>query len=71
MQMTLKTSQYAGVSSKNVTLAVVEIWYDPYPSLTIIKEASVFVESFFTIPDEEMELKLHLQSAWLLRPNLN
>jgi DNA-directed RNA polymerase II subunit RPB1 len=33
---------------------------------TIISEDKVFVESFFAIPDEEIESKLHLQSPWLL-----
>ncbi|KAG1868058.1 hypothetical protein C8R48DRAFT_771763 [Suillus tomentosus] len=41
-----------------------------YPSSTIIED-SVFVESFFAIPDEEIESKLHLQSPWLLRLELD
>ncbi len=48
-----------------------KIWYDPDPSTTIIEEDSVFVESFFAIPDEEIESKLHLQSPWLLRLELD
>ncbi|KIK60686.1 hypothetical protein GYMLUDRAFT_43543, partial [Collybiopsis luxurians FD-317 M1] len=48
-----------------VTTAV-EIWYDPNPTSTIIKEDEVFIESFFAIPNEEVELKLHLQLLWLL-----
>ncbi|KAI6142363.1 hypothetical protein BKA82DRAFT_40985, partial [Pisolithus tinctorius] len=40
------------------------IWYDHDPTSTIIEEDSVFIESFFAIPDEEIELKLHLQSPW-------
>jgi RNA polymerase Rpb1 len=35
--------------------AAVEIWYNPDPQSTIIKEDQVFVEAFFAIPDEEME----------------
>ncbi|KAG1782895.1 RNA polymerase Rpb1, domain 7-domain-containing protein [Suillus placidus] len=51
--------------------AAVEIWYDPDQSSTIIEEDSVFVESFFAIPDEEIESKVHLQSPWLLRLKLD
>ena len=29
------------------------------------------MESFFAIPDEEIESKLHLQSPWLLRLELD
>ncbi|KAG2079822.1 RNA polymerase II largest subunit, partial [Suillus discolor] len=50
--------------------AAMEIWYDPDLSSTIIEEDSVFVESFFAIPDE-IESKLHLQSPWLLRLELD
>ncbi|KAL0955363.1 hypothetical protein HGRIS_001611 [Hohenbuehelia grisea] len=60
----------AYTSLRTVTGAV-EIWYDPDPSSTIIEEDSVFVESFFAIPDEEVESKLHLQSPWLLRLELD
>ncbi|KAI5986965.1 hypothetical protein F5J12DRAFT_678175, partial [Pisolithus orientalis] len=42
------------------------IWYDHDPTSTIIKEDSMFIKSFFTIPDEEIESKLHLQSPWHL-----
>ncbi|KAF8170369.1 hypothetical protein BJ912DRAFT_1148858 [Pholiota molesta] len=62
--------ELAYTSLRTVTAAV-EIWYDPDPSSTIIEEDSVFVESFFAIPDEEIESKLHLQSAWLLRLELD
>ena len=41
------------------------------PTSTIIEEDAVFVESFFAIPDEEIESKLHLQSPWLLRLELD
>jgi DNA-directed RNA polymerase II subunit RPB1 len=41
---------------------VMEIWYEPDPSETIIEEDKVFVESFFVIPDESIESKLHFQS---------
>ena len=62
--------ELAYTSLRTVTAAV-EIWYDPDPSSTIIEEDSVFVESFFAIPDEEIESKLHLQSPWLLRLELD
>ena len=62
--------ELAYTSLRTVTAAV-EIWYDPDPSTTIIEEDSVFVESFFAIPDEEIESKLHLQSPWLLRLELD
>jgi DNA-directed RNA polymerase II subunit RPB1 len=62
--------ELAYTSLRTVTAAV-EIWYDPNPSSTIIEEDSVFVESFFAIPDEEIESKLHLQSPWLLRLELD
>ncbi|KAG2070066.1 hypothetical protein BDR04DRAFT_1019873, partial [Suillus decipiens] len=52
-------------------LAAVEIWYDPDPSSTIIEEDSVFIESFFSIPDEEIESNLHLQLPWFLHLKLN
>ena len=51
----------AYTSLRTVTAAV-GIWYNPE---TTIPE-DVFVESFFAIPDEEIEAKLHLQSPWLL-----
>ncbi|KAG1741771.1 DNA-directed RNA polymerase II, subunit 1 [Suillus paluster] len=51
--------ELAYTSLRTVTAAV-EIWKD-----------SVFVESFFAIPDEEIESKLHLQSPWLLRLELD
>ena len=62
--------ELAFTSLRTVTAAV-EIWYDPDPSSTIIEEDSVFVESFFAIPDEDIESKLHLQSPWLLRLELD
>lgn len=62
--------ELAFTSLRTVTAAV-EIWYDPDPTSTIIEEDSVFVESFFAIPDEEVESKLHLQSPWLLRLELD
>ncbi|KAG2023660.1 RNA polymerase II large subunit [Coprinopsis cinerea AmutBmut pab1-1] len=58
--------ELAFTSLKTVTSAV-EIWYDPNPTTTIIEEDEVFVESFFAIPDEEIERNLHKQSPWLLR----
>ncbi|KAJ7293955.1 DNA-directed RNA polymerase II, subunit 1, partial [Mycena rebaudengoi] len=57
-------------SLRTVTSAV-EIWYDPDPSTTLIDEDIGFVEDFFAIPDEDIESKLHLQSPWLLRLELN
>jgi hypothetical protein len=49
--------------------AAVEIWYDSVPQEPIIiPKDEMFVESFFEIPDEEIEAKLHLQ---LLRLELN
>ncbi|KAJ7630347.1 DNA-directed RNA polymerase II, subunit 1 [Roridomyces roridus] len=57
-------------SLRTVTSAV-EIWYDPDPSSTLIEEDVGFVEDFFAIPDEDVESKLHLQSPWLLRLELN
>jgi DNA-directed RNA polymerase II subunit RPB1 len=62
--------ELAYTSLRTVTAAV-EIWYDPVPTATIIPEDEVFVESFFAIPDEEIEAKLHLQSPWLLRLELD
>ncbi|EPS95144.1 hypothetical protein FOMPIDRAFT_152872 [Fomitopsis schrenkii] len=62
--------ELAYTSLRTVTAAV-EIWYDPDPTTTIIEEDSVFVESFFAIPDEDVEAKLHLQSPWLLRLELD
>ncbi|KAH9949477.1 beta and beta-prime subunits of DNA dependent RNA-polymerase [Amylocystis lapponica] len=62
--------ELAYTSLRTVTAAV-EIWYDPDPTSTIIEEDSDFVESFFAIPDEEVESKLHLQSPWLLRLELD
>ncbi|KAE9397231.1 beta and beta-prime subunits of DNA dependent RNA-polymerase [Gymnopus androsaceus JB14] len=63
--------QELSYTSLRTVTAAVEIWYDPDPSSTIIEEDEVFVESFFAIPDEEVESKLHLQSPWLLRLELD
>ena len=62
--------ELAYTSLRTVTAAV-EIWYDPNPTSTIIEEDAVFVESFFAIPEEDLESKLHLQSSWLLRLELD
>jgi DNA-directed RNA polymerase II subunit RPB1 len=51
--------------------AAVEIRYDPVLTAAIIPEDKVFVESFFAIPDEEIEAKVHVQSPWLLRLELD
>jgi DNA-directed RNA polymerase II subunit RPB1 len=53
-------------SSLRTVTAAVDIRYDPNPSSAIIEEDTVFVESFFATPDDEIESKLHLQSPWLL-----
>ena len=63
--------QELSYTSLRTVTAAVEIWYDPDPSSTIIEDDSVFVESFFAIPDEEIDSKLHLQSPWLLRLELD
>ncbi|KAJ7056025.1 hypothetical protein C8F01DRAFT_1087387 [Mycena amicta] len=42
-----------------------------WTSSTIGEEDQGFVEDFFAIPDEVVESKLHLQSPWLLRLELN
>lgn len=63
-------TELAYTSLRTVTAAV-EIWYDPDPSSTIIEEDKEFVDAFFAIPDEEIESKLHLQSPWLLRLELD
>jgi DNA-directed RNA polymerase II subunit RPB1 len=60
----------SNTSLRTVTAAV-EIYYDPDPSTTIIQEDREFVDAFFAIPDEEIESKLHLQSPWLLRLELD
>ncbi|KAF7426815.1 DNA-directed RNA polymerase II subunit rpb1 [Pleurotus ostreatus] len=62
--------ELAYTTLRTVTAAV-EIWYDLDPSSTIIEDDAVFVESFFAIPDEEISSKLHLQSPWLLRLELD
>jgi DNA-directed RNA polymerase II subunit RPB1 len=58
--------ELAFTSLRTITAAV-EIWYDPDVQMTVIEEDELFVESFFAIPDEDIESKLHLQSPWLLR----
>lgn len=69
--MAKAVQQELAYTSLRTVTAAVEIWYDPDPSATIIDEDSVFVESFFAIPDEEVEAKLHLMSPWLLRLELD
>ncbi|KAF9007912.1 beta and beta-prime subunits of DNA dependent RNA-polymerase [Cyathus striatus] len=66
-----EVQQELAFTSLRTVTAAVEIWYDPDPTSTIIEEDAVFVESFFAIPDEEIESKLHLQSPWLLRLELD
>jgi len=58
-------------TSLRTVTAAVEIYYDPDPSTTIIEEDKEFVDAFFAIPDEDIESKLHLQSPWLLRLELD
>ena len=62
--------ELAYTSLRTVTAAV-EIYYDPDPSTTIIEEDKEFVDAFFAIPDEDIESKVHLQSPWLLRLELD
>ncbi|CAO1637933.1 unnamed protein product [Parajaminaea phylloscopi] len=45
----------------------VEIHYDPDPTNTLIEDDRDFVESFFAVPDEEVERTLDRQSPWMLR----
>ncbi|OJA08212.1 hypothetical protein AZE42_06850 [Rhizopogon vesiculosus] len=97
MQMTLNTFYYAGVSSKNVTLGVLQLkeiiniaTKIKMPSLSIYLESDIAEEtqgflakniqqelaytslqSFFVIPDKEIESKSHLQLPWLLRLELD
>ncbi|KAH7103209.1 beta and beta-prime subunits of DNA dependent RNA-polymerase [Auriculariales sp. MPI-PUGE-AT-0066] len=51
--------------------AAVEIIYDPDPQTTIVEEDLEFVQAFFEIPDEEVQAKMHLQSPWVLRLELD
>lgn len=66
-ELAKNVQQELAYTSLRTVTAAVEIWYDPEPTSTIIEEDELFVESFFAIPDEEIESKLHLQSPWLLR----
>ena len=58
-------------ASLHTVIGAVEIYYDPDPSTTTIEEDKEFIDAFFTIPDEEIEQNLHLQSPWLLRLELD
>ena len=69
--MAKKVQQQLTYTSLRTVTAAVEIWYDPDPSSTIIEEDQSFVDLFFSIPDEDVEAKLHLQSPWLLRLELD
>ena len=53
---------------KSVT-AMTEIWYDPDVRGTVIKEDSDFVQAYYEMPDEEVDLDR--ASPWLLRIELN
>ncbi|GFY88058.1 RNA polymerase II large subunit [Actinidia rufa] len=53
---------------RSVTQAT-EVWYDPDPLSTVIEEDVEFVESYFEIPDEEIDPEKI--SPWLLRIELN
>lgn len=57
-------------SLKTVTCAT-EIYYDPDPRSTVIEEDLDIVESYFSIPDEQVEATLYMQSPWLLRLELD
>ncbi|KAJ8509443.1 hypothetical protein ONZ45_g8381 [Pleurotus djamor] len=70
-QLAKNVQQELTYTSLRTITAAVEIWYDPDPTSTIIEDDAVFVESFFAIPDEEIEGRLHLQSPWLLRLELD
>ena len=63
-------TELAHTTLRTIT-ASTEIIFDPDPSATIIDEDRDFVEAFFAIPDEEVESKLHRQSPWLLRLELD
>ncbi|KAK7696052.1 DNA-directed RNA polymerase II subunit rpb1 [Cerrena zonata] len=69
--LTKNVQQELAYTSLRTVTAAVEIWYDPEPHTTIIEEDAVFVEPFFAIPDEDIEVKMHLQSPWLLRLELD
>ncbi|GFP88230.1 DNA-directed RNA polymerase ii subunit 1 [Phtheirospermum japonicum] len=53
---------------RSVTQAT-EVWYDPDPTSTVIKEDAEFVKSYYEMPDEEVDPKRI--SPWLLRVELN
>ncbi|KAK9455699.1 hypothetical protein V1511DRAFT_310865 [Dipodascopsis uninucleata] len=55
---------------KTVTAAT-EIYYDPDPRSTVIEEDKDTVETYFSIPDEQVEATIHKQSPWLLRFELD
>lgn len=57
-------------SLKNITAAT-EIYYDPDPRTTVIEEDLDTVEAYFSIPDEQVESTLYMQSPWLLRLELD
>ncbi|BDA48126.1 probable DNA-directed RNA polymerase II subunit RPB1 [Coccomyxa sp. Obi] len=49
--------------------AATEIYYDPDPMTTVIDEDREFVEQYFEMPDEDMDI--NRMSPWLLRIELN
>jgi len=49
--------------------AATEIYYDPDPEHTIIEEDQEFVQSYFELPDEEIDVSC--MSPWLLRIELD
>ncbi|KAH7850342.1 hypothetical protein Vadar_031346 [Vaccinium darrowii] len=53
---------------RSVTQAT-EVWYDPDPTSTIIEEDVDFVNSYYEMPDEEIDPKKI--SPWMLRMELN
>jgi len=70
MKAKVVQTELAYTSLRTVT-AVVEIYYDPDPSTTIIEADREVVDAFFAIPDDEIEANLHLQLSWLLHLELD
>ena len=58
-QVAAKNVQHELVyTSLRIVTAVVEIWYDLDPRTTIIETDVDFVDSFFAIPDDEIEANI-------------
>jgi len=58
-------------TSLRTVTAATEIYYDPDPRTTVIPEDLDTVEAYFSIPDEQVESTLYMQSPWLLRLELD